>query len=435
MRILISGHTGECMPPPYGGTQNVSLLYARAYKALGHQTAVSFAYRPENADDIGANADYFYEYSGKPTKLTKLAFLARYFFTNPLLYFTLLSRYLRACPRLSVEAILYSAYGVWADGMIRQWKPDIIACQTALIKTFMVAEVAKRHGVPVVFEPYAEIHDQNMGVNKHLSAAEQKKYWTYFLSMSALTIGMDNCSIGPQMYLPTEKVKTFYDTCDWQSYQVIFPESRDDLRDAFELPQDLMLFCMMGAFHYRKGHDQLIRAVGILKHAHPDVRVGAVIIGGNAGLQKWRDLAKEENVVDRVFFFQNFNEDKKMRMYACADGYCNLSNSTRSCGLDLALLEAMSCGLPVVVYDNGALPHAVPDDENGLIVPTGDISKLAEALLSLYNTSVEKRKAMSEKSREVASKTDVRLTSKIKLEWFEKIIHDETHILGTNRTF
>ena len=408
------------MPPPYAGIPNVSLLYGRTFKQMGNEVAVTFVYRPPNADDLGANAEYFFEYDSQPNKWKKFLFLIKYFCKNPALYATLLKKYLAVCPRLSIEAILYSSYGVFMDGVMEKFKPDVILSQSASIKTFMLSECAQRRQIPVLFNTYAEVHDLRLGVNKHLNEEQRRKYWTYLLNLSDLIIGMDNCSIGPQMYQPKEKVKVFYDTCDFPSYQVKLTETKEQLRTSFGLPQGRVFVGMMGAFHYRKGHDQLIKAIALLKKRGIDV--GAVIVGGEVGLEKWQDLAKAEDVEDRVTFFQNFSEEKKIRLYACIDGYANLSNSPRSCGLDLALLEAMACGLPIVVYDNGALPGAVPGQENGYLVKTGDVEGVAEAVGKLAQLTPERRHEMGERSRALAAKTDINLTAAIKLGWFKEVI-------------
>lgn len=422
-RILITGTTGDSMPPPYAGVQNVSLLYAKTWKKMGNVVGLSFVYRPHNSDDLGANAEYYFEYKSKPNKFKKSLFLIRYFLKNPILYATLFYKYFRIYPKFSIETILYSAYGVWIEGVISSFKPDVITCQTALIKSFMVGEVAKIKKVPVIFEPYAEVHDLRMGVNKHLNEKEREKYWKYLLNLSSLVIGMDNCSVGPLMYLPKDRVKTFYDTCDFGFYQKEPSESRVNLREHYKLPHSMFLVAMTGAYHYRKGHDELIKAIGIL-HKKGYTNIGAVLVGGNVGIEKWQDLAKLEGVENNIFFLQNLSEEKKWKLYKSVDGYCNLSNSPRSCGLDLALLEAMSCALPIVVYDNGALPTAVPDGKNGFVVPTGDIEAVADALMSLYNISTEERLQMAEESRKFASKTDINLTAKIKEEWFLQVMKD-----------
>jgi len=54
--------------------------------------------------------------------------------------------------------------------------------------------------------------------------------------------------------------------------------------------------------------------------------------------------------------------------------------SSRSEGLPLSILEAMSAGRPVVATRVGGVPELVVDGETGLLVPAGDPSSLAAAI-------------------------------------------------------
>ena len=51
------------------------------------------------------------------------------------------------------------------------------------------------------------------------------------------------------------------------------------------------------------------------------------------------------------------------------------------------LLEAMSCGLPVVASRAGGIPEIVRDGENGLLFPPGHAPSLATAVIDLLNSS------------------------------------------------
>jgi glycosyltransferase involved in cell wall biosynthesis len=422
MKILITGTTGDSMPPPYGGIPKVSLLYAREWKKMGHDVALTFVYRPDNADDFGANAEYFFEYSSKPNKLKKALFLIRYFFKNPFLYINFFSKYYNLYPRITVETILYSAYGVYIDRVVSLYKPDVILSEAALIKTFMVTSVANKRRIPVVIDTYAEVKDPLMGVNKHLNEVEKRKYWVSFLNMAELVLGISNCSVGAQKYLPNNKTKAFYDTCDFSRCRMELNESKVQLREYLRLPKDMFLVGAVGAFELRKGHDHLIKTIAILhKKGH---NVGAAICGGSGDVSKWKMLAEEEKVLDKVFFFSRLSEVDLVKFYRSLDVYSNLSNSERSCGLDLALLEGMASGNPLVVYDNGGLKEAIPEGKNGFVVKTGDIEAVGDAIVTIMNFPAEERKNMGDESVRVASKCDIELTSKVKLGWLQEVINN-----------
>lgn len=419
MKILITGTTGESMPPPYGGIPKVSLLYAREWKRMGHEVAVTFTYRPETADDLSAGATYFFEYTRQPTKRAKASFLLHNALLHPLRYLGFLLAYVQINSRVTIETILYAAYGVWLDRIIASWQPDIVLGEAALIKSFMAARSANRHRIPIVLDTYAEVRDLGMGVNKHFKPKARRRYWERLLAMTEFVMGMSNCSDGPLMYMPREKVKVFYDTCDFTNSRAALAESVSDARAALSLPQDMRLVGAVGAFSPRKGHDHLIRAVGELGLAGE--KYGVVLCGAGDATE-WKALAEKEGIADRVFFLQSLSECNLARLYRSVDLYANLSNSPRSCGLDLALLEAMTAQKPVVVYDTGALPTAVPDGKNGYVVHTDDVPGVVMAIRAFFALPEEERTQMGVLSAEAASKCDIVETAKIKINWLQEAI-------------
>lgn len=72
--------------------------------------------------------------------------------------------------------------------------------------------------------------------------------------------------------------------------------------------------------------------------------------------------------------------------------------SSLSEGISNAVLEAMSCGLPVVVTDAGGMREAVRDGVEGFVVPVRDVEAMAEALVKL-GRDPELRRRMGEAGR------------------------------------
>jgi glycosyltransferase involved in cell wall biosynthesis len=419
MRILITGTTGHSMPPPYGGVPKLVLTSARKWRESGNEVALTFTYEPDKPDDIGAKAQYYFEYGSEPGKLDKFFFLIRYFFTNPALYISLFRAHYRAAPHVSFELILYAAYGVFLDGVCARWKPDLILSEAALIKSFMAAEIANHRKIPIAIDFYAEIRDLSMGENKYLSENERKYYWVTFLNKANLLIGLDNCTVEAKAYVPAKKLKVFWDTCDYQFFSQAPAEDRLTLREYFKLPKDMFLVGAVGSFELRKGHDHLIEAVARL--VKEGENVGVVVCGGGDPA-KWQALAKAMGIEGRLFTFRRLSQEDLRKLHRTVDLYTNLSNTQRSCSLDLSLLEAMASGLPVLVYDTGALAKAVPDGDNGYVVPMNEIPKVEEAIMKAYRLTPEERKKMGEKSAAIAAKVDFSITTAIKLGWFKEVV-------------
>src|SRR5689334_7286616 len=151
MKILITGTTGNSMPPPYAGIPKLVLSTAKHWQKEGHEVAITFTYQPQKPDDLGANAKYYFEYAARPGQLTKFLFLVKYFLKNPSLYLSLFKAYKTICPHITRETYLYTAYGVYLDQVFEDFKPDIVLGEAVLIKSFMAADIANRRKVPIVF--------------------------------------------------------------------------------------------------------------------------------------------------------------------------------------------------------------------------------------------------------------------------------------------
>lgn len=69
-------------------------------------------------------------------------------------------------------------------------------------------------------------------------------------------------------------------------------------------------------------------------------------------------------------------------------------------GLGVAVLESMAAAKPVVASRIGGLPELVEDRVNGLLVPPGDSSALAQAISQVFSVGESLREQMGTKGRE-----------------------------------
>ena len=124
--------------------------------------------------------------------------------------------------------------------------------------------------------------------------------------------------------------------------------------------------------------DLFLRALPQVIKERPDTR--ALIVGDGPAETELRDLADRLELSDYVHF-SGLVPNEELPMYLnAADVYVTTSLSD---GTSLSLLEAMACGLPVVVPDLPAYREWIENGVNGFIVPPRDPKAIADKLLAL----------------------------------------------------
>ena len=143
----------------------------------------------------------------------------------------------------------------------------------------------------------------------------------------------------------------------------------------------------LGALKARKNLPLLLEAWRTVASGHCDARL---LIAGSGSLESaLRARARALGLEERVVFAGRIAEADKVAYYNAADVFVSPSSLE---GFGFTVGEAMSCGLPVVVSDRGALPELVKDGEGGFVCPHGDAAGLARRLLELLGDPTLRRR-------------------------------------------
>ncbi len=136
-----------------------------------------------------------------------------------------------------------------------------------------------------------------------------------------------------------------------------------------------------------KGHDVVLRALATVKRAVLDVAY--VIVGEGDDLDYLDRLARECGVRENVIFAGRVSDEELPLLYNVCDVFimCSREDRTRrgilAEGFGLALLEASSCGKPVIAGRSGGVPDAVQDGITGLLVNPVDSEAVAAAIIKV----------------------------------------------------
>lgn len=86
---------------------------------------------------------------------------------------------------------------------------------------------------------------------------------------------------------------------------------------------------------------------------------------------------KEYNLADNIIFHGRLSNQELDDIYSNADMFVFPSMLE---GYGMVLLEAMSYSLPIVAFDNSAMPYTVKTGETGILIENKNIEKFAEAI-------------------------------------------------------
>ena len=190
---------------------------------------------------------------------------------------------------------------------------------------------------------------------------------------------------------------------------VFHPIRQADARRALGRDECERLVLFVGRIEQIKGIDVLLRAVGILFRAYPELRddICLLVVGGaldaddseaeTEKIQELRRLVHEHRLEDTVDFVGSQDQPRLALFYNAAD-VTAVPSLTESFGL--VALESMACGTPVVGTRVGGLQTVIENDVSGLLVPAGDDAALAEAMARvLLDHALRLRLAASARER------------------------------------
>ena len=154
-----------------------------------------------------------------------------------------------------------------------------------------------------------------------------------------------------------------------------FRDARPTLRNQISANGGLVIGCVGRAIH-AKGGREFVEAARLVLARFPDVNF--VWVGGGPALSDWKGLATRLGIEGRVHFVGARNDMHEV--YASLDIVALPSLEE---AMPMCLIEAMAAGLPVVATEVGAVNQVVQMGITGILVPPGDGSALATAMMRL----------------------------------------------------
>lgn len=206
--------------------------------------------------------------------------------------------------------------------------------------------------------------------------------WALNVASRIFSVSQSLREIAVQIGCDARKTRVIPNGVDPNVFQ---PMEKAAARRRLGLPMERIIVLSVGALCERKGHHRVIQVLPNLVATHPNllfVVVGGPGAEGDMGPELkrlTRRLGMDSHV--RLAGIRPHNEIASW--LAAADLLC-LATSNE--GMANVIVEALSCGIPVVTTRVGGNAELVQDGVNGLLVDFGDDQGLQKAVLKALNT-------------------------------------------------
>lgn len=174
--------------------------------------------------------------------------------------------------------------------------------------------------------------------------------------------------------VPAERLRVVPDGVDLREFHRSTRAEGRELRRAIHVPEDALGVLFVGHNWERKGLETLVAALQLIRRREPGLRTWLVVVG-EGGREAYAEAIRRR--LDGEVEFLGIKSDMGP-IYGMAD-VCVLPSAYESFGLPI--LEAMACGVPVIVSECAGVAETIKDGQDGLLLKNPeDVEELAGKL-------------------------------------------------------
>ena len=257
---------------------------------------------------------------------------------------------------------------------------------------YIASKIARSRNVPYIVTIHGELNEWNLQ-QKRLKkqiymTAVQRGILQKSAALHAITQAESNRIRQLEIETPVAMIPNGIHTEEFEN----LPD-RSQFVSRYPELENRLIVLFLGRIQQKKGLDILAQAFGNLVRTRHDVRLVVAGPDEDNTLTEIKTILKSQGALEKAVFPGMLTGEQKLEALSAADIFALTSYSE---GFSVALLEALSAGLPLVITDECNFPE-VGDSRAGFVVRPND-SETASALMSLLD-SADLRREMSENAR------------------------------------
>lgn len=278
---------------------------------------------------------------------------------------------------------------------------DVIHVHNVFPEGVTVVFIGKLLRIPVV------VSARGTDVNEAFSSGKIRSLQISWALNKACKVTAVSLPLGNKILELAPAVKSVSYIPNGVDKKVFCCKDRVAIREKHGVPPDKKIALFIGKFRKVKGIEYLIEALSIL-NTENSLNFDMVFVGSGPLQESYETSIAANNLQRNVRFLGNLSHDQISDWLAMSNALCLPSLNE---GMPNVVLEALSCGVPVVATQVGGIPDVVTS-ENGILVPSQNSKQLAEALKSVVSKSwnaVHIEKSVAEFTWEITAEKYIRV--------------------------
>lgn len=271
------------------------------------------------------------------------------------------------------------------DEVVLELRPDILHAHSPALNGLAAARVAKRHGLPLVYECRAFWEDaavdhgtsSEWGLRYRLTRALESRVFRVADAVTTICEGLRQDIVARG--IPAGKVTVIPNAVDLEAFGAGTP--RDEALSASLGLSGRRVVGFIGSFYAYEGLPLLLEAMPAVRAAAPDTAL--LLVGGGPEEERVRTRIAELGLDDCVVLTGRVPHSEVQRYYSLVDvfAYPRLAMRLTELVTPLKPLEAMAQRKLVLASDVGGHRELIRDGDNGYLFRAGDSADLAASVL------------------------------------------------------
>ncbi len=285
------------------------------------------------------------------------------------------------------QLYIMSALEKRLDEVVRKVKPDILHAHSPALNGRAAVNVAKKHGIPVVYEIRAFWEDAAVdhGTTKsgslryRLTREMETRVIKEADAVTTICEGLRAEIVGRG--ISKSRVSVIPNAVDISRFSASTKKSPELLK-RFGLT-DKFVIGFIGSFYAYEGISLLIAAFDLLCSSRNDVAL--LLVGGGPQESNIKGLIKEKKLEDKIILTGRVPHEMVNQYYSLVDifAYPRLAMRLTELVTPLKPLEAMAQKRLVVASDVGGHQELIENGKTGVLFHAGDPNALANSITQL----------------------------------------------------